>query len=168
MKKIWLVLIVVALLIAPVAAKSNTIGAATTKYAVGVNLGWPTNGVAFQYKMSNSFDLIGDVSLGSANGNWLGWVGGDVGVNFKVADFDWTDGSWFLTVGAVGQVGFILPDSNDNNGGFHLAALAPVRLNYQFPKAPWSFYLMLGPGLDIFPTIGFTMGGALGALYLFN
>ncbi|MFA6774849.1 MAG: hypothetical protein WCQ66_04105 [Sphaerochaetaceae bacterium] len=167
MKKMSLVLLVTALVIAPVAAESTTVGAATTKYGVGVSLGSPT-GVAFQYKVSKSFDVIGNVAFGSMNGNWIGWIGGEAGANFKVADFDWTDGSWFLTVGAVGQVGFVLPGTSGEEGSFHLAALVPVRLNYQFPKAPWSFYVMAGPGIDIFPTIGFAWEAGLGAMYLFD
>lgn len=158
MKKIVLVLVLAAMILAPVAAKGTT-GASTTTYGIGLNLGTPS-GLAFQYKVSKEFDLIANLDYGF----YGKWVGGGVGVNFKVADFDWTDGSWFLTVGAMGDIGVTLGD----NSGFYLSAVAPVRLNYQFPKAPWSFYVSVAPGVAIFPNLGFAIDGGIGAMYLFD
>jgi hypothetical protein len=160
-KKIVLVVMLVALILVPVTAAS-TQGAAKTKFGVGLNLG-TNEGVAFQYKISNQFDLIANISFGAV----YGYIGGDVGVNFKVADFDWTDGDWFLTVGVVGTPGVVIP-KGDDGAKFYLGAFAPVRLNYSFPKAPWSFYLTLAPGLQIVPSLGFQMQGNIGAMYLFN
>ena len=146
-----------AMAMVPVSA-TGTKGNAKTQWGVGVRLG-SVSGVTMQYKM-DKFDVIAAGNFGLLNG---GWVAGEGGVNFQIMQWnDWTPGEWAWTIGAVADAGFAFDDDK-----FYLGAFAPFRLNYTFPKAPWSFFVELGPGLEFLPDVNFDMEGGIGATYLF-
>lgn len=138
---------------------ADTKGNAKTQWGVGGKLGSLT-GVTVQYKM-DKFDIIGGGNVGL----WRNWVAGEAGVNFNIMSFDWTPGQWDWTIGAVGEVGFCFDDDDD---GFYLGAFAPFRLNYTFPKAPWTLFVEVGPGLEILPSVDFDISAAIGGMYLFD
>ena len=164
MKKTGLILLLVAMVLAPVAA-IQTEGVSDSKFALGLNLG-SNAGLAIQYQINPSIDLIANVSYGLLNG----YVGGDVAANFKVVDFGIksNQGDLFLSVGGGAKIGVDVKNST----GVYIGAIVPVGLVYTLPQAPWTFYLRVAPGINLLQAnafkVGFTWDAYIGGMYCFN
>ncbi|MFA6784452.1 MAG: hypothetical protein WC136_10390 [Sphaerochaeta sp.] len=162
-KKMFLVLFLVALVLAPAASATlTTSSAANSKYAVGLNLGTNT-GVGFQYRMNREFDVIGNLGL---NNFGLKYLSFDVAANYKVYEFSIEKADFDVTVGVGPYVGIPI----DAESKVALSVLAPVGLVYSINDndIPLDLYLRIAPGLKILPEIGFGFSGYLGALWRFN
>ena len=157
MKKVLLVLLLVALALVPATAAER---ASKTDLAVGLNLG-TNSGVGVQYRM-NDFDLIGNLGFGFIGGSNLSF---DAAANYKVTEFNIDKAQFDVTVG--GGVAMAVPLGE---GDFRLAAIAPVGVVYSMNDRdfPLDFYLRVAPGLQVIPAIDFYFAGYLGALWRFN
>lgn len=159
MKKTFLALILIALILVPVMAATER--ASKTDLAVGLNLG-TNNGVGVQYRM-DKFDIIGNVGFGFLGGSSLSV---DAAANYKVTEFNIEKAQFDVTVGGGAYLGILFGAADP----IYLAAIAPVGVVYSMnnDEFPLDFYLRVAPGIKILPSIGFHFGGYLGALWRFN
>jgi hypothetical protein len=167
MKKLVLVLVLVAMILVPVtSAAMETSSAAKSTYAVGLNLG-TNSGIGFQYKLNKDFDLIGNLGLDNFATTRLSF---DAAVNVKVYQFSIEDADFDVTVGAGAYVGIPL----QSGLGFDVSAIVPVGIVYSFDEdiAPIDLYIRLAPGLQIIKAnvidLGFDFMGYIGGLWRFN
>lgn len=151
MKKVIIVLALVAMAVLPIAAKG--IG------AIGVEAGYPATGVTFDYKIDNKWDGYATVGL-----NYGGALQVVVGGQYKAAEFKIEKAKFDVNVGA--QAGAMISSS--------VVVLANVTgsISYDFKiKDLGSFttYLRLGIGAGIAISSSVTAGletcGALGLVY---
>lgn len=167
MKKVFFVLVLVALILVPAtSATFTTSSAANSKYAVGLNLGTNT-GVGFQYRMGDKFDVIGNLGLRNFGVSKLAL---DAAANFKVYEFSIQDFDFDVTVGG----GLYLGIPIQSGYKVDLAVLVPVGLVYSIDEdiVPIDVYFRLAPGAMLINngTTGFDFGisSYLGALWRFN
>jgi hypothetical protein len=151
MKKMLLVVALICLVVLPVSAakydKSDGIG-------VGLSLGYPVNGAAVKYGMGD-FRIVG--TLGYSFPSSLSLEGG---VQYDLTEFEIENIPFYVNIGGTVAVTV--------GGGFGLSVNVPVGVSYffkAFDQYPMEAFLKLAPGIRIAPSIGFQMGGAIGALY---
>lgn len=160
-KKVLLIALLVALILAPVTAASYRGSENDGAIGVGLNLGTNT-GVGLKFGFGD-FDVLANIGLDNFRFNPFS-LGGDVAVSYEVYDFDFGRGHHMpLTVGVGASMGFVF----DDPFVFDLAVLVPVGISYQIPDFPMQFYLRLAPGLAVLPELGFAFAGYIGALWMF-
>ena len=157
MKKVFIVLALVLVLVAPLSAarysKTNGIG-------VGLSGGYPVSGVAFKYGMQD-FRLVGTVgySYGETSG-----LSAELGAQYDVYQFDIGNLPFYVGAGVTGTFYTGLKFDNMSAG-----VLGNGYLSYFFEKLPIEVYLKAGLGyrfsLSASGTGGFDYGVGLGALY---
>ncbi|MDD3059036.1 MAG: hypothetical protein EOM32_08555 [Spirochaetia bacterium] len=157
MKRVLLVLLLVALALVPATAAER---ASKTDLALGLNLGTSAS-IAAQYRM-DSFDLIANIGFGFLNE----YLSAEVAANFKVAEFKIENADFDITV--AGGAYFGIPLASDSKFGF--AAIAPIGLVYSFSNsdAPIDLYLRVTPGLWIVPAFDVYYDGYVGAMWRFD
>lgn len=160
-KKVLLIALLVALILAPVTATSYRGSENDGAIGVGLNLGTNT-GVGLKFGFGD-FDVLANIGLDNFRFNPFS-LGGDVAVSYEVYDFDFGRGHHMpLTVGVGASMGFVF----DDPFVFDLAVLVPVGISYQIPDFPMQFYLRLAPGLAVLPELDFAFAGYIGALWMF-
>lgn len=160
-KKVLLIALLVALILAPVTAASYRGSENDGAIGVGLNLGTNT-GVGLKFGFGD-FDVLANIGLDNFRFNPFS-LGGDVAVSYEVYDFDFGHGHHMpLTVGVGASMGFVF----DDPFVFDLAVLVPVGISYQIPDFPMQFYLRLAPGLAVLPELDFAFAGYIGALWMF-
>ena len=160
-KKVLLIALLVALILAPVTAASYRGSENDGAIGVGLNLGTNT-GVGLKFGFGD-FDVLANIGLDNFRFNPFS-LGGDVAVSYEVYDFDFGRGHHMpLTVGVGTSMGFVF----DDPFVFDLAVLVPVGISYQIPDFPMQFYLRLAPGLAVLPELDFAFAGYIGALWMF-
>ena len=160
-KKVLLIALLVALILAPVTAASYRGSENDGAIGVGLNLGTNT-GVGLKFGFGD-FDVLANIGLDNFRFNPFS-LGGDVAVSYEVYDFDFGRGHHMpLTVGVGASMGFVF----DDPFVFDLAVLVPVGISYQIPDFPMQFYLRLAPGLAVLPELDFAFAGYIGALWMF-
>lgn len=160
-KKVLLIALLVALILAPVTAASYRGSENDGAIGVGLNLGTNT-GVGLKFGFGD-FDVLANIGLDYFRFNPFS-LGGDVAVSYEVYDFDFGRGHHMpLTVGVGASMGFVF----DDPFVFDLAVLVPVGISYQIPDFPMQFYLRLAPGLAVLPELDFAFAGYIGALWMF-
>ena len=164
-KKVLLIALLVALILAPVTAASYRGSENDGAIGVGLNLGTNT-GVGLKFGFGD-FDVLANIGLDNFRFNPFS-LGGDVAVSYEVYDFDFGRGHHMpLTVGVGASMGFVF----DDPFVFDLAVLVPVGISYQIPDFPMQFYLRLAPGLRLLEqtkfNLGFGFAGYIGALWMF-
>lgn len=161
-KKVLLIALLVALILAPVTAASYRGSENDGAFGVGLNLGTNT-GVGLKFGFGD-FDVLANIGLDKFSVDPFS-LGGDVAVSYEVYDFDFGGGHHMpLTVGVGASMGFVFSDPF----AFNLSVLVPVGISYQIPDFPMQFYLRLAPGLAILPNIDFGFAGYIGALWMFD
>ena len=159
MKKVLIVLALVALVLAPVAAKGAT--------AVGGEFGEPT-GATFRYAMEDKWD--GYVTVGGSFWGSHGYLNAAAGAEIKVAEFNIDKAKFNVNVGA--QVGFDF-SFNKDYAYTAIAARGTASVSYDFSfnnKSDWTVYIRLGAGAK-FKLSGeaelnlFSLSGVLGLVY---
>ena len=164
-KKVLLIALLVALILAPVTAASYRGSENDGAIGVGLNLGTNT-GVGLKFGFGD-FDVLANIGLDNFRFNPFS-LGGDVAVSYEVYDFDFGRGHHMpLTVGLGAKTGFDFAKTF----GFDLAVVVPVGISYQIPDFPMQFYLRLAPGLGLFNdsnfNLKFAFAGYIGALWMF-
>lgn len=164
-KRIAVIALVILCAAAPMFAASNTTGAADRNtLGVGLNLGTNT-GVGFRYGYG-PFDVIANVGfdfLKFGNGNWA--LSFDVGASYQVYTIDGGRNLQFpITVGLIAAPGVTFGSSPS----FNLSVMVPVGIEYTFDDVPVTAYFRLAPGMKILPSVGFTCGAFIGALWNFD
>ena len=160
-KKVLLIALLVALILAPVTAASYRGSENDGAIGVGLNLGTNT-GVGLKFGFGD-FDVLANIGLDNFRFNPFS-LGGDVAVSYEVYDFDFGRGHHMpLTVGVGASMGFVF----DDPFVFDLAVLVPVGISYQIPDVPMQFYHRLAPGLAVLPELDFAFAGYIGALWMF-
>ncbi|MBO4394596.1 MAG: hypothetical protein J5800_09665 [Spirochaetales bacterium] len=159
MKKVIIVLALVALAIVPLAAK----GAA----AVGVELGQPT-GITFRYDMDGKWDGYATVAFrfGSKSAAIAAAIGGE----YKVTDFNIDKAKFNVNVGI--QSGAYI-GIGDNSGHITVPVLGTGSVSYDWTwknVGDFTAYIRLGLGIAIGlgtdgGGLGFGFAGALGLVY---
>ena len=159
MKKVIIVLALVALAIVPLAAK----GAA----AVGVELGQPT-GITFRYDMDGKWDGYATVAFrfGSKSAAIAAAIGGE----YKVTDFNIEKAKFNVNVGI--QSGAYI-GIGDNSGHITVPVLGTGSVSYDWTwknVGDFTAYIRLGLGIAIGlgtdgGGLGFGFAGALGLVY---
>lgn len=151
MKKMFLVIALVVVLVLPLSAanymKTNGLG-------VGLNVGYPGVGAAVKYAM-NDFRAVGTVGYG-----YSGTVFLEAGAQYDVYEFAIGDIPFFLNVGVTGTV-----SAPTDFKSFKVSANVPVGVSYFFEKLPIEAFLKVGPGVAILPKLDFDINASLGALY---
>jgi hypothetical protein len=149
MKKIFMIIAIVALL-------SHPIYTQTKDFGLGIILGEPTGLSAKLWTGgNNAFDFAAAWSF-KGDGSML-----------LQADYVWhniltraSSGQLAVYYGIGGRVIF----SDDPNAG----ARIPIGLDYQFTSAPIDIFVELAPILDVIPETDFDLGGDLGVRFWFN
>ena len=164
-KKVLLVALLVALILAPVTAASYRGSEQDGAIGVGLNLGTNT-GVGLKFGFGD-FDILANIGLDNFVFNPFS-LGGDVAVSYELYDFDFGHGHHMpLTLGVGAKTGFVFADKF----GFDLSVVFPVGISYQIPDFPMQFYLRLAPGLALLQNtsfkLGFDFAGYIGALWMF-
>ncbi|MBQ0071561.1 MAG: hypothetical protein KBS81_06865 [Spirochaetales bacterium] len=169
-KKVIAIVLLVALALVPVFAKSYSGTAKKDSLAVGLNLGICT-GVTAKYGMGD-FDFQGTVGFGTLS-NGLSF---EAGAYYNFYDITFKTGSNAIekaasktqTISCVaGPVAGVSLSSN----GVSVAAMGVAGLEYTFAKAPFTVYLKAGLGVEL--SIGDDVKtalagtGALGCVYTF-
>ena len=157
MKKVLIVLALVALAIVPVAAKG--IG------AIGLEAGNPS-GVTFDYKIDNKWDGYATIGFGFVGGNYLDFV---VGGQYQAGSFEIGKAEFGVNVGL--QAGGILWFGE--NGGFGVSVRGTGSVSYDWTwknVGDFTAYIRLGAGVGIgfagdHAGAGFSFSGALGLVY---
>lgn len=151
MKKVLLMLVLIALVVIPVSAANDL--------AVGLNLG-TTAGVGARYRMDD-FDIVGNLSIGFIGGSNLAL---DAAANYKVYDFEINNEPFDVTVGGGLAVAIPL-----GSGEFRMEIIVPVGLNYSLKNddLPLDFYLRVGPSIRVVKGSAGLIGGygVIGALW---
>ena len=159
MKKVLIVLALVALVLVPVAAKGAT--------AIGGEFGEPT-GITFRYDMEDKWD--GYATVGGSFWGSHGYLNAAVGAEIKVADFNIDKAKFNVNVGA--QVGFDF-SFNKDYAYTAIAARGTGSVSYDFTinnKSDFTAYIRLGLGAR-FKLSGeadinlFSLAGVLGLVY---
>lgn len=153
MKKVLIVLALVALTIVPVAAKGVA--------GVGLEAGNPS-GITFSYKIDNKWDGYATVGFAFVNKALDAVVGGQ----YKVTDFQIGKASFDVNVGL--QAGIFTDFTS-----FGVAARATGSVSYDWTwknVGDFTAYLRLAGGVGIgvsgdYAKAGFSWAGALGLLY---
>ena len=159
MKKVIIVLALVALAIVPLAAK----GAA----AVGVELGQPT-GITFRYDMDGKWD--GSATVAFRFGSKSAAIAAAIGGEYKVTDFNIDKAKFNVNVGI--QSGAYI-GIGDNSGHITVPVLGTGSVSYDWTwknVGDFTAYIRLGLGIAIgLGTDGgglrFGFAGALGLVY---
>jgi len=159
MKKVIIILALVALVIVPVAAKGIA--------AVGLELGQPT-GVTFRYDMDGKWNGYATVAFrfGSEHAAIAAAVGGE----YKVTDFKIDKAQFNVNVGI--QSGAYIGVGN-NSGHVTIPVLATGSVSFDWTwknVGDFTAYIRLGAGVAIGvgsdgAGAGFAWGGALGCVY---
>ncbi|MGI6467053.1 MAG: hypothetical protein ACOXZZ_05640 [Sphaerochaetaceae bacterium] len=157
MKKVFIVLALVLVLVAPLSAarysKTNGIG-------VGLSGGYPVSGVAFKYGMQD-FRLVGTVGY-----NYGGGISAELGAQYDVYQFDIGELPFYVSAGVTGTFFASTDFQNLAAGGQGFGALS-----YFFEAVPIEVFLKAGAGVT-YPfkdaKIKFDYGAALGALWYFD
>ena len=155
MKKVFIVLALVLVMIVPLSAASYM---KTNGVGVGVSGGYPFSGAAFKYGMDD-FRIVGTLGY-----NYGGGISVEVGAQYDVYQFDIGELPFYVNVGVTGSASFIFDDLKN----IGVAANVPVGLSYFFEQFPMEVFLNVAPGVKILLSIGFDIGGALGALWYFD
>ncbi len=170
-KKVLLIALLVALLLAPLSAAS--IRGTENDGAVGVGLNLGTNmGVGLKFGFGD-FDVLANIGLDSfsLDGNGLG-LGGDVAFSWNYYTIDGgRDLQFPLTVGAGVTSSFHF----GNPFFVNLAVIFPLGIEYNFeqlnPDVPITMYVRLAPGFTLFNggefSVKFAFAGYIGALWMF-
>lgn len=164
-KKVLLIALLVALILAPVTAASYRGSEKDGTVGVGLNLGTNT-GIGLKFGLGD-FDVLANIGIDNFHFDPFS-LGGDVAVSYEVYDFDFGHGHHMpLTVGVGANMGFVF----DNSFGFSLAVVVPVGVSYQIPDFPMQFYLRLAPGVGLLDNSQFdpyfAFAGYIGALWMF-
>ena len=165
-KKVLLVALLVALILAPVTAASYRGSEQDGAIGVGLNLGTNT-GVGLKFGFGD-FDILANIGLDNFGFNPFR-LGGDVAVSYEVYDIDIKGPHHMpVTLGLGAKMNFRFED----NFGFDLALVVPVGLEYQIPDVPVAFYVRLAPGISIMENtqinINFAFAGYIGVLWMFE
>lgn len=159
-KKVLLVALLVALILAPVTAASYRGSEQDGAIGVGLNLGTNT-GVGLKFGFGD-FDILANIGVADFEFNPF-YLGGDVAVSYELYDFDFGHGHHLpLTLGAGILTGFGFDPFK-----FALSVVFPLGVSYQIPDFPMQFYLRVAPGLSVYPEIDFDIAAYLGALWMF-
>ncbi len=140
-------------------------------FGAGIQLGYPGNGLSFNYFISQSASIqvnplirIGD--------NWTG-LGGRVDLLWwqkPITRFDFADLMWYFGPG-VNAFLFSWSGKGDNDGYFGLGAELPVGIGLRFTGAPVDLNLEGVPILSILGNggvnIDFDIAGLLNVRYYF-
>ena len=155
MKKVLIVLALLALVIVPVAAENVA--------AIGGEAGYPASGVTLNYNIDKKWD--GYVTLGVWYGHGFEAV---AGMQFRVGGFNIEKAEFDINLGL--QAGAVI-------GRDYLKVIAAgtgsISWDFSIEKTDWTLYLRLGAGAGILVkggeegkvTAGFDMTGALGLVY---
>ncbi len=174
MKKVVLVVLLVALILAPVMAANNPMqkySGATKKDSLGIGLNLGTNtGVGISYGMGK-YDVIADIGLNNFGVYPLS-LRADCCFVYTLYDVVLSDDLGIskatlpVTVGLAGAAGLTFADDFQ----FGVSVLVPVGIQYTFDNFPCTLYLRIAPGLSLVDQSGFAIGfgfaGYIGALYL--
>jgi hypothetical protein len=153
MRKVFLALVLLALIVVPVTAKST--------FAAGVNLG--TNmGAGLQFQVDD-FDIVANVGYNLLSS---GYLSVDAAASYTATSFDVGSARIDVTAGLGAAAGFAFTTGTKPS----VAAIAPIGLKYSLDNndVPLDFYLRVSPGLQILPKIGFAWGANLAVLWRFN
>jgi predicted small secreted protein len=155
MKKVLLVIALVLIIALPLSAanysKTNGVG-------VGLNLGFPFNGVAVKYGMDD-FRAVGTVGwdLNSSN------LAIEAGAQYDVYEFDIEGIPFYVNAGVTANIGLF------GNPNFTLAVAVPVGLSYFFEEMPIEAFLKLAPAIAIVPSVGWGgINASIGGLWYFE
>ncbi len=156
MKKVLIVVALVALAIVPVAAKGVA--------AVGLELGQPT-GITFDYKIDEKWDGYTTVAFGFGSTSYIDAV---VGGQYKITDFNIDKAKFDVNVGVQGGALIYLGDAS----GVAIAIRGTGSVSYDWTwkdVGDFTAYLRLGLGYAIALSEnargGFSWAGALGLVY---
>lgn len=157
MKKLVIVLALVALVLVPVAAAKNVA-------AIGLELGLPT-GITFDYKLDNKWDGYTTIAFGFGSVSYIDAV---IGGQYKFSDFKIDKMQWDLNAGLQVGVNLWLGDNN----GLGLAFRGTVSASHDWTwkdVGDFTIYLRGGIGYAVALSGNFTGGIspclALGLVY---
>jgi hypothetical protein len=171
MKKVLLSLALAVALMAPCAAQAGSQVGSGKNFGAGVQLGYPGNGLSFNWFMSKAVSIQIDASLWLKD-NWTG-LGARV-------DLLWWQGT--LARGGAGDlVWYFGPGGNiysfsykgkgEADGYIGIGAEFPVGIGFRFGKAPIDINLEAVPILQIIDSSGtninFDIAGVFNARYYF-
>ena len=131
MKKVLIVLALVALVLIPVAAK----GAAT----IGGEVGYPM-GITFGFKGEKGTNLY--ITAGFAPGAQA-YIDAVAGMEFKVGEFNIDKAKFNVNAGAQAGIDFWLGDYN----AMAIAARGTIGISHDFEKIDWTIYFRAGVGV---------------------
>lgn len=157
MKKVLIVLALVALAIVPVAAKGVA--------AIGLELGQPT-GITFDYKIDNKWDGYVTGAFGFGSQSYIDVV---IGGQYQAGTFEIGKAEFGVNVGLQGGAIIWLGDAN----GISIAARATASVSYDWTwknVGDFTVYLRgaLGVGIGLTENhggVGLSGAGALGLVY---
>lgn len=152
MKKVLLVVALIMVIALPLSAASYS---KTNGIGIGINLGYPSNGVAFKYGMDD-FRLVGTLGW-NLSGKTL--IDLEVGAQYDWLEFDIEGIPFYVNAGVTAAIGLAGEDS------FSLAAAVPVGVSYFFEEVPIEAYLKLAPVIGIIPGFGFGVSASIGGLW---
>lgn len=161
MKKAFLVILLVAVMVLPLTAASSFSLTKASKGAFGVGLNLGTNlGAAVKFDNSD-WDLYGNVGFGALSKG----VAIEAGAELKVTEFK-IDKANFLV-----NAGLMIPVAVGNNL-LTVGALGTGSIVYEFKDVPLHAYLRVGAGVNIviLPAfkVAFGYSGAIGATWMFE
>ena len=154
MKKIFAIVLLIALALVPVFAKSEF-------FAVGLEAGYPAAGVTVNYDIDSKWD-----GYATASFDYRGAITVAVGGQYEVTKLEIESVKLPVMVGLQ-----VVPTVAVKTGTFSLQALATGAVNYDFSIDDFDFtaYFRAGLGLGIVfgGTPKFAYGAALGCVYNF-
>ena len=162
--------VVTVLFVAPAVEAGSNIQSAG-KFGLGVQVGYPFEGVSMNWFMSKNTSLQIGVALW-LNDHWTG-IGGRLDYLWwmpKLATWSWADLGWYWGPG-VNLFYWSWDGKGPNDGYIGVGAELPVGIGLQFAKAPIDLNLEAVPVLRVLGSdgidIGFHIGGVLNARYYF-
>ncbi len=140
-------------------------------FGIGVQLGYPGNGVSMNWFMTENTSLQINPQLW-LDGDWLG-IGGRVDYLWwmpKLANWSWGDLGWYWGPGvSLFSLSYDGPGEADTY--FAVGVELPVGIGLQFAKVPIDLNLEAVPILGVLGSggvdIGFGIAGVLNARYYF-
>ncbi len=167
MKKAIVIIALVAMIIAPVAAKSIFPSQQKSGFRLGLEAGQPS-GITFGYKIDNKWDGYITAAFGFGN---AGYIDAVLGGQYKVAEFKINKEVFDVNVGLQAGANFVLGESK----GVKLAARGTASVSYDWTwknVGDFTAYLRAGVGyafaLSDSVTAGISYNAALGCVYHLN
>lgn len=140
-------------------------------FGAGVQLGFPGNGLSFNYFMAESASIQVDATLW-LNGDWMG-LGARADLLWwqsPLANLSFADLLWYFGPG-VNVFSFSWSGNGSKDGYVGLGAEFPVGIGFRFTGAPIDLNLEAVPILRILGSggtdVGFDIAGVLNARYYF-